>query len=132
MADAGRVYLHVGTPKSGTTSLQELLWRNRERLRGAGLLYPGDQPDAHFLATLDLLDRHFHGQAAADGAWERLAAEVQAWGGTAVISHEMLAPARPDTVRRAMDSLAGVEVHIVCTARDLARQVPAVWQEDVK
>ena len=26
----------------------------------------------------------------------------------------------------------GIEVHILLTTRDLARQVPAVWQEDVK
>jgi hypothetical protein len=129
-----RVYLHVGTPKSGTTYLQELLWRNRNALRAAGVLYPGDRPDAHFLATLDLLQRRFHGQLdpAAPGAWERLAAEVRAWRRTAVISHEMLAPAKPETVRRAIRSFRGAEVHVVCTARDLARQVPAVWQEDIK
>jgi hypothetical protein len=134
MADPGRVYLHVGTPKSGTTYLQELLWRNRDPLRAAGLLYPGDRPDAHFLATLDLLGRRFHGvlDPAAQGAWERLATEVGGWRQTAVISHEMLAPAEPDAVRRAMRSLDGFEVHLVCTARDLARQLPAVWQEDVK
>jgi hypothetical protein len=129
-----RVFLHVGTPKSGTTYLQELLWRNQDSLRANGVLYPGDRPDAHFLATLDLLGRRFHGQVdpAVQGAWERLAAEVRAWRHTAVISHEMLAPAEPDAVRRAVRSFGDAEVHIVCTARDLARQVPAVWQEDVK
>lgn len=131
---AQRVYVHVGTPKSGTTYLQELLWRNRDSLRAAGLLYPGDRPDLQFLATLDLLERRFHGQLdpAAPGAWDRVAAEVRAWGRTAVISHEMLAAAKPAMVRRALESLGEAEVHVVCTARDLARQVPAVWQEDVK
>jgi hypothetical protein len=129
-----RVFLHVGTPKSGTTYLQELLWRNRDSLRANGVLYPGDRPDAHFLATLDLLGRRFHGQVDPEmpGAWERLAAEVRAWRHTAVISHEMLAPAEPDMVRRAIRSFGDAEVHIVCTARDLARQLPAVWQEDIK
>jgi hypothetical protein len=129
-----RVFLHVGTPKSGTTYLQELLWRNRDSLRANGLLYPGDRPDAHFLATLDLLGRRFHGRLdpAASGAWERLAAEVRGWRRTAVISHEMLAPAEPDVVRRAIRSFGDAEVHVVCTARDLARQLPAVWQEDIK
>ena len=31
-----------------------------------------------------------------------------------------------------MQDLSFAEVHVVCTARDLARQIPAVWQEDVK
>lgn len=131
---APRVYLHIGTPKSGTTYLQELLWRNRDSLRASGVRYPGDRPDAQFLATLDLLRRPFHGlvDPATPGAWDRIAAEVRAWRGTSVISHEMLAPATPDAVRRAMRSFGDAEVHIVCTARDLARQLPAVWQEDVK
>jgi hypothetical protein len=129
-----RVFLHVGTPKSGTTYVQDLLWRNRIALRAAGVLYPGDRPDAQFLATLDLLDRPFHGQVdpAQAGAWDRIAAEVRAWRGTSVISHELLAPAAPDIARRARDSFGATEVHILCTARDLARQVPAVWQEDIK
>lgn len=131
---AHRVFLHVGTPKSGTTYLQELLWRNRDSLRVAGVRYPGDRPDAQFLATLDLLDRPFHGQVdpAQAGAWERVAAEVRAWPGTSVISHELLAPAGADAARRARHSFGDAEVHIVCTARDLARQIPAVWQEDLK
>ncbi len=131
---ARRVFLHVGTPKSGTTYLQELMWRNRFSLRAAGVRYPGDRPDAQFLAVLDLLDRPFHGQAdpARTGAWDRVAAEVRAWRGTSVISHELLAPAAPDAARRARRSFGDAELHIVCTARDLARQVPAVWQEDIK
>ena len=129
-----RVFLHVGTPKSGTTYVQDLLWRNRVALRAAGVLYPGDRPDAQFLATLDLLGRPFHGRVdpAQAGAWDRIAAEVRAWHGTSVLSHELLAPAAPDTARRARRSFGDAEVHIVCTARDLARQVPAVWQEDIK
>jgi hypothetical protein len=135
MADpTRRVYLHVGTPKSGTTYLQEVLWRNREPLAAAGVLYPGDRPDGQFLATLDLFGTSFHGHTdpAVPGAWDRLAEQVRAWPGTSVISHEMLAPADPSTAARALASFGDAEVHVVCTARDLARQLPAVWQEDVK
>jgi hypothetical protein len=129
-----RVYLHIGTPKSGTTYLQEVLWRNRESLYARGVRYPGRRADEQFLATLDLLGRDFHGQRNPDmaGAWDRIAAQVRAWPGASVISHEMLAPASPETVRRAVHSFGDAEVHLVCTARDLARQLPAVWQEDVK
>jgi hypothetical protein len=35
-------------------------------------------------------------------------------------------------IERAMHDLAGSEVHIVYSARDLARQLPAAWQESIK
>lgn len=34
------VYLHMGTPKTGTTSLQEFLYNNRHNLEKKGILYP--------------------------------------------------------------------------------------------
>ena len=52
--------------------------------------------------------------------------------GTVVISHEILAPAPADKVAKAMNDLEGSEVHIVYSARDLARQLPSAWQESVK
>ena len=129
-----RVFLHIGSPKTGTTYLQEVLWSNRDALREAGVLYPGNRADAHFQATLDIRELTWHGHKdlAAPGSWDRLVTEVRNWPGTSVISHEMLGSASPAAIKRAMQSLAGVEVHLVLTTRDLARQVPAVWQEDVK
>ena len=50
-----RILLHVGTPKTGTSYLQDVLFRNRNRLIEQGVLYPGDRFDAHFLAALDLM-----------------------------------------------------------------------------
>lgn len=37
----GRVVLHVGTPKSGTTYLQDLLHASAPSLADAGVLFPG-------------------------------------------------------------------------------------------
>lgn len=129
-----RVYLHIGAPKTGTTYLQDVLWSNRDALAERGVLYPGNRHDAHFRATQDLRELTWHGHVnpAVAGSWDRLVAQVRAWPGTSVISHEMLGSAAPPAIARAMRSLAGIEVHLVLTARDLARQVPAVWQEDVK
>ena len=66
------------------------------------------------------------------GAWDRLAAEVRAWHGTSIISHEIFARATPTQVERALASLGDAEVHLVLSARDLIRQIPAEWQENVK
>ena len=73
----------------------------------------------------------------APGAWDRLAAEVRAWPGTSIISHEILGRASRISVARALDSLRGspddeAEIHVVYSARDLVRQIPAEWQENVK
>jgi len=131
-----KVLLHVGTPKTGTSYLQDVLFRNREVLGQAGISYPASRHDSHFLAALDLMQLPWGGlQAEAIGAWDELAQQVRAHDGTAIISHEILATASRAQIGRALESLghgAGTEVHLVLSVRDLVRQIPAEWQENVK
>ncbi len=128
--------LHVGTPKTGTSHLQDVLFRNRELLAEHGIGYPADRFDAHFLAALDLMDLPWGGlEGEAVGRWDALAAEVRAWSGTSIISHEILARATRPQIARALTDLGaddGVEIHLVITTRDLVRQIPAEWQENIK
>ena len=134
VAPPRRLYLHLGTPKTGTTYLQELLWHHREVLAAHGLHYPGAVPEAHFLAATDLQHVPFndHEDAAAAGAWERLVEQVRGLSGTVVLSHELFGDASPEQAQRALRELSFTDVHLVVTARDLARQLPAAWQEDLK
>ena len=130
-----RVLLHVGTPKTGTSYLQDVLFRNRDFLAGRGILYPADRFDGHFLAALDLMRLPWGGlEREAVGAWDALAERVRGFDGTAIISHEILATASRTQVRRALESLGhpDTEIHVVLSARDLVRQIPAEWQENVK
>jgi hypothetical protein len=130
---APRVLVHVGAPKTGTTYLQDVLFLNRESLAAQGILYPADRFDEHFLAALDLMELPWGGlERQAVGAWDRLAERVRTWPGTVIVSHEILATASRQQVRRALDSFGDAEVHVVLSARDLARQIPAEWQENVK
>ena len=130
---ARRVIMHVGAPKTGTSFVQDVLWLNRESLSGQGILYPAERFDEHFLAALDLMEMPWGGlENQAVGAWDRLAERVRAWSGTAIVSHEILATASKQQVRRAFDSFGDAEVHVVLSARDLVRQIPAEWQENVK
>ncbi|MGH3356976.1 MAG: hypothetical protein ACRDOJ_13845, partial [Nocardioidaceae bacterium] len=88
-----------------------------------------------FYAAQDLRGSYFRGHRhpQVQGAWDRLARAARQWEGhTVVISHEILVGCDEDEVRRAVESLRPHEVHIVFTARDLARQIPAMWQESVK
>jgi hypothetical protein len=129
-----KVYLHVGAPKTGTTYLQDVLWNNRDALRRSGVLYPGLSKDAQFHAAMDLQQSYFqeHLDPAVPGAWERLVGQARAWRGDVVLSHELFSLVDERAATRALQHLAWADVHVVLTARDLARQLPAVWQEDVK
>lgn len=129
---ARKVYLHVGLPKSGTTYLQAVLGENKQRLRTrADLLYPGESWRAQVHAARDVLSPELHGSTnpAVEGAWGRLVDEIASWRGDAVVSMEWLGSADPSQVKRMVTSLAPAEVHMVLTARDLGRTVPAAWQE---
>jgi hypothetical protein len=128
------VYLHVGPPKTGTTFLQDVLWRNRETLSTRGLTVPGGKLADHFHAALDLRGIAFGGydNPAVPGAWDRITARARGAAVKAVITHEVLAGADVAQVGRAVSDLAPCEVHVVYAVRDLARQLPAVWQEGLK
>ena len=69
-----RVYLHVGLPKTGTTYLQDVLFRQKQALADAGLLVPGASSFTHFLATQDLTGVAFAGHAfeGIEGSWKAL------------------------------------------------------------
>lgn len=129
------VYLHVGTMKTGTTYLQQLLYANRDELAAAGVFLPGEHWGQQVRAVQDLLglerwDRHIRGTTT--GAWRELADQVRAAPlTTSVISVEFLAGASTRQIRRAVASLAPVEVRVVFTLRDMSRVLPALWQTQV-
>lgn len=132
------VYLHVGAPKTGTTYLQDRLGANSETLAEHGIYFPRgplgrDPGHTHFRAALDLLGEDWGGPAGhAEGYWDALIRKVRRSRGTVIISHEILAAAPAEKIARAMADLEGSEVHVVFSARDIARQLPAFWQESIK
>jgi hypothetical protein len=128
------VFVHVGEAKTGTTYLQNLFDDNRQALREDGLLYPTCGGSGHVQATLDLRQTTFKSTPDPSilGAWDRLVDEIRGWGGPALISSELLAPASPEHIERLRETLGFADVHVVFTVRDLARQLPAAWQERVK
>ena len=132
---APTVYLHVGPPKTGTTYLQDVVWRNRALLQERGLTVPGRQQIDHFHAALDLrgLDFGGHRDPAVGGAWQLLVRRTSAASTPkALISHELFAGAEDGEIEAVVEALAPSALHVVYGARDLARQLPAVWQESLK
>lgn len=132
MADP--VYVHIGPPKTGTTYLQAVLWANRATLKDQGVLVPGRSAVSQFHAVVDLLDRDPTrvGAERTTGSWDAMVDELRAWRGRAVVSHENLGFADAKQAERAKRSLDAEQIHIIFTAREFSRIVPAMWQERLK
>lgn len=133
-ADRPVVFLHIGAPKTGTTFLQRILWQNRGVLSDAGVLYPGNNFGAHVRAAFDLRGAGFHRfkDPEVAGTWQSFVDEARDWQGPVIISQELFSPATAAQIDRAMTDLSFADVHLIYTARELSKQIPAAWQEDVK
>jgi hypothetical protein len=130
-----KVVLHVGEPKTGTTFLQQVMWRNRSELAAQGVVLPGHHPQDHYRATQDLrgIEKRPDDPAASwTGEWEILAGQARQAHRVAVISHELFSAVDAEQADRAVRSLLPAEVHIVITVRDIATLLPAEWQESIK
>ncbi|GAB10591.1 hypothetical protein GOARA_061_00300 [Gordonia araii NBRC 100433] len=130
------VYLHIGLPKTGTTHLQERLWANRRPAQDrAGLLFPGSSTADHFHAAAHLQPERFPAWASPEsaGAWPAMLGQMRAWHGDSVVSHELFATMGPEQIASLLGDLDFAdEVRVILTVRDLARQIPSVWQETLQ
>lgn len=131
------MFIHVGTPKSGTTFLQSVWWHHRTALAERGLLLPGTAIGDHFHASALVSERREVIERLGPEdlrIWETLLSEIAAWDATALVSHELFAQASPEQAADALGRLAeaATEVHVVVTSRDLVRQLPSGWQQNVK
>ena len=130
---AERVVLHVGLMKSGTSFLQQALRHNRERLHEQGVLFPSPWK-RQVQAVKDISARGLRDQPslAEDGPWRSLVDDVRRWDGTAVLSMEFLGPRGLAKARQIVAACEPAEVEVVISVRDLARTIPAMWQESLQ
>ncbi|MGA8846688.1 MAG: hypothetical protein WB471_08775 [Nocardioides sp.] len=125
------VYLHIGSPKTGTTYLQGTLWANQDALADDGVLL-GRSRAANNQAIGDLL-KWKPAHADLPRTWQRLCAHAAAWDGPSlVLSQEHLHKTTEEQFQALVDSFPGARFEVVLTARDLARSVPAQWQSSVR
>jgi len=120
--------------KSGTSFLQNALGHNKELLAERGVLFPGPRWRAQVSGVRDLIATGGPGQPAtdADGPWQRLVEEINAWPGTAVVSMEFLAPRSEQKIAQIRAAFPDTSVEAVLTCRDLGRNIPAMWLEAVQ
>jgi hypothetical protein len=127
------VVLHIGAYKTGTTSVQAGLAAHATELAEAGVGFPGGGARAQERAVRGLL-AHLRGDSAASRApWDALVAQAVQWTGpVAIISCEFLSTANEDAVRHVMQAFSPHPLRVVLGARDVARVLPAQWQESLQ
>lgn len=130
MSEDTTVYLHIGTPKSGTTYVQSRISRSRAKAAEQGLLWPGPGWSAHVKAARSLHQLSRGQSVPANGPWSKLVNQIREWDGpAALISIEWMIDLEPHQIRAAVESLAPARVEVIITARDLVRSFIAQAQE---
>ncbi|PUA81985.1 hypothetical protein [Nocardioides currus] len=130
---AERVVLHIGSMKSGTSFIQNVLGNNGDELAQHGISFAGDRWRDQVAAVQDLIAHGGPQQAPLDptGPWCTLVDSINATPGTVVVSMEFLAPRVTHKIEMIRDSLQG-RLEVVLTGRDLARNIAAMWLESVQ
>jgi hypothetical protein len=129
------MYVHVGAPKTGTTYLQSVLWGSRRELRQQGLTLPMRRVEDHVHAAQDVRELYDERDYSpkARGGLDRFAASLDhVHTPRALFSMEIIGSATPKQIERFYGALNGFELHVIITARDLARQIPSAWQQRLK
>lgn len=131
---AERLILHIGAMKSGTSYIQNVLAANRPALAAQGYHFAGPTWRAQVLAVLDLAENGAEGQEplAPNGPWNKLARDINAHDGTAIISMEFLGTRARRKITQILETFPDTRIDVILTVRDLARSIPAMWQESVQ
>lgn len=112
--------------KSATTYIQSLCHRNTDRLAEQGILCP---PAGANFAAVNVLLGSAYIRPWNDRAWDDLSESIQAHDGDVFLSNEILSLRSRRKAAQLVAAVSPAEVHILVTARDLARVIPSQWQE---
>ncbi|MBF0817686.1 hypothetical protein E4U02_14865 [Microbacterium paludicola] len=129
----GARLLHIGQPKTATTTLQAAAASRREELLAHGVIYPGTGLN-HGIETSALMERQSPAWSRVPdrSRWDALRAEVEAAPAhRAFVSYELIVQADDAAARRFADEL-GENTYVVITVRAFAPMLPSVWQQYVK
>lgn len=129
----GKVIIHVGGPKTGTTAIQTALAENREELLSLGVLYPGNE--LNHVSSIYPMRKviGFENWISEDASkWGILCLEIQKWHGSVVLSGEAMMAIPLAVINEIVDSIGEKQVEILITARSLYELVTSQWQESIK
>ncbi len=142
------VYLHIGAPKTATSTLQSILARNYRKLLSNGVLYPRDfrNGDAHHLLVCDLIEKCqgirmpdvWYGPRNRGEAWAALTAEIDRHGSNihSIILSSELFFGQSDSIKSMLDDvfvhLQGHEVRIIVYLRRQDQLYSSFYNQDIK
>ncbi|GAA1776318.1 hypothetical protein GCM10009795_022990 [Nocardioides hankookensis] len=118
-----KVYLHVGLPRSGAGFLAAALAEHAGALAEQGVQVPAASADEMFRAAIEIRRDHRawgYPRKAVEGTWAQICRRAQTGQGDVVVSQELLATCTRPQIDLLLDTLAGLQVHVVVTARDAA------------
>ena len=134
-----KVILHVGTHKTGTTTIQDTFALNRDLLSERGLVFPqiGKASGQHGLVT-DWIDlpKYYHLDTSSKDAWKRLARDHARSDRTVLISTEELSRGNPASrvdMKNLRELLSGFdEIKVVCCLRNQISFLQSIYLQVVK
>jgi hypothetical protein len=112
-----------------------VLWKNKSALAADGILYPYEYRAEHFGSMLDFRNETWGDRPPEThhGKWPAVATRVREWDGrSAIVSNELFGGSTPEQIERGLEHIGDADIHVVFTARDLARQLVSDWQEHIK
>ncbi len=129
----GTRLLHIGPPKTGTTTVQAAFHAVAAKLASQGVHYAGRSRHPRRAVFAVTGRRWVGGEPPPISEWTDLVHEIRsAASPRIVISSEALAQADDAQIRRIVEDLGGDRVHVVLTLRSLARILPSSWQQSVQ
>lgn len=131
----GTPLLHIGIPKTGTTTLQRTAAYHRDKLLENGVCYPGNTLN-HREAVSAMMSRTLGWKNSEStpgmGIWKRIEREVRRTeADRSLISHEFACESTDEQAHRFLEAL-GPKTHVVITLRGFADLLGSSWQQYVK
>lgn len=135
MARKRKAYLHIGLPRTGGAFLDSALAQHADALDAAGVCHPAISAEEMFRAAIEIRRDHRawgYERREVEGAWAAICRRAHKGRRDVIFSQELLAACTPAQIDLLLDGLAGFEVHVVVTARDLGSQLLAAWAASVE
>jgi hypothetical protein len=133
-----KLFLHVGFHKTGTTSLQGILNRNRKELLDQGFSYPKTKKfKAHHEFAWSVGERgwgwkKFGGSQAGTGPAKRMYKFLKNSKQDVVLSSEFLSELKQEHIQTMVSRLSDRELRVIFTIRPIAKILPSAYQQEVK
>jgi hypothetical protein len=122
----GRVVLHIGAMKTGTSFVQSILLSQRDVLGEQGFALLGERVPV--IRAVQGVVNPARWPESPDVPWSDFAAQARESSQTLVASMEFLSFADDKQVATLVEPFAGVQLDVVATVRDEFRAIPAQWQ----